>query len=693
MFIEIAKKKTREMRRTRYAVPNGSSRGLSTHQWFLIIGAFFFFSLLCVSVAVSLSFSPPTARVGLVTVAPASSYTTVTIPTSPPSTTVPTTVENATTTAPPPTTAPPYPLIAITCPANVTVVLGASLEPTYTGGSPAASGGCTNPQPIVQYVDTVVGTSVAKRRMRMRGAVEMMIPPRIERSVSEREGVTIEPSSVGRGKEKRSPSFATPNYVVSGSTVTIPYTSVATPSVVAGAGPSHVVVAYNGANGAMLEIKDKNLTSVAGPFLMHTLGGAGNCSGPTTSGDAQVLYDADAGKWVLMEHGVPGVNAICVYVSANSDPTSAYTSFTYESVTNPMRYAKVGVWNRVYIITLDMSSSTSLCVLDRLALISYPTLGLPLFFCAAPFNGPLPNFAGSYQAWTPIHAESTLPPTATEAAGAPSIGAVFFRPIDDEFHYAANTPTTDQIEIEHWYNINFTASTFNALRYKIAVQDFNTNPGSCNSSSACIPNPDGGKLDPVRGVLMHRVAYRFIPSTGQQSVVCALTSHANGVATARVAWFELRWTSPAFYKFQQGMIGGGAGIEHRWMPAINMDQNGTILVSYSLSDNATTFPSLVSSSRLANDPVNGLRNESVIAAGTGPGGYDGSTEWGSYASVSVDPNNTRTFYVGGQAASSADPWAGKVVKLRILGETIHRNWTANDYCGNGLWCVQEIICV
>lgn len=134
-----------------------------------------------------------------------------------------------------------------------------------------------------------------------------------------------------------------------------------------------------------------------------------------------------------------------------------------------------------------------------------------------------------------------LPPQATEAAGSNTIGAVFFRAIDDELQFGANTPTTDQIEIEHWHDINFTASSYNAIRYKVAVQDFNSAVGSCNArwgghsilsvceynfflkSNACIPTPTTVRLDPVRSVIMQKMSYRYIPVTGQQSLVFSLT--------------------------------------------------------------------------------------------------------------------------------------------------------------------------
>lgn len=128
--------------------------------WFI---GFFVASGLFVGVLISSLVDSPVVRYNLV--GPATlQNTSTTYLTNPPTTTV--SVTTTTTTSPPTTTTvqttTPVPAVQITCPSNVTIILGSSLSPTFTGGSAVATGGCSAPP--VQYTDTVVNTTLSKKR-------------------------------------------------------------------------------------------------------------------------------------------------------------------------------------------------------------------------------------------------------------------------------------------------------------------------------------------------------------------------------------------------------------------------------------------------------------------------------------------------------------------------------------------------
>jgi len=612
------------------------------------------------------------------------------------------------------TTAPAVP-INLTCPSDVVVVLGASLDPALMMGGPAtAVGGCGNPAtPIVAYTDVIVSTSLAKRsRKRMMSAA---LPPRVT-DHSFRQGVSLngdcstwaeQPTAaaielLSWGK-KRSPSFPDTHLVQQSTYSTLGTAAVVRPDTALAVGVTHVVHAVNDINGTRVLVSaDKSdLGGSLSEFMLHTLaGGVANCTGPATGGEGQVIWDYVAQQWVLSEMGQPGTQSLCIYVSDGPDPLSAsYRAFSYYFADGDPVFHKLAVWGvGVYAITLGRIDvqTTSLCVLDRQAMLeasmTTPSVNdtAPVLFCGAPFDGPLPGFTGSpaAQSWSPVHAVGDAPPVETEVSSAVMSGdggAVFMRAVDDELHFGAATPKTDELAVEHWYGINFTLSIYGVIRYQLNVGDFRANAGT-------IPTPTVWSLDPVREPLMPRLVYRYIPETGQQSVVGALTSHAD--MGARYVWFELRWivpvpnTNPLWVLHQQGVHNYTDGLQ-TWLPSATMDANGTMALTYA-AGNATTYPSLYAASRLGNDPEGELRDPLLLYAGT-IGSTLESGEWGRSSAMEPDPEDARTFYAGGPVATVAGPWESTVTRLRVLGETIERNWTAFDYCGTQETCLQIIL--
>jgi hypothetical protein len=726
---------------------------------------FLVFTIILISTTVTVVFPPETVRDNdLLTPAPPVTYSTVTTVPLTTTSTLTSTTPPATNTTPPVTT-PPVPPVTIMCPPDVTVTLGFSLDSTYTGGVPVAGGGCTLPGPIVTYVDTVTGI-ISKRSgggvgvsgSGGVGAVKRHPQPHAGNPASWalQTGSRVLPTLLTYGDEdddsihsfKRSPSFnATHTYTLAQRALV---SGALRPDDTAAAGIAHVVwLANQPTGGALVTVTDKDLV-LDSSFLLGSLG-AGNCSAANARGQAHVVWDYEARVWVALELSGGDRTLVCVYISNGADPTDTWDAYQYAVPISdepyfapyPLEYAKVAVWGRTYAFTFSLAPAyvgdnpKSLCVWEReLALnrnasaahpityfnsttnattvLGYTTDPLPRFFCGAPFYQLLPGFLGGGGAplntWTPVHAEGAAPPSETESSGASTPGALFMRAIDDEYHYGASSPTVDQIEVEHWYNLNFTASSYNAIRYKVAVSDFRAN--SCNATTnACIPTPASYALDSMNGPLMPRLQYRYIPATGQQSIVAALTSHAEGatgangtITPSRVQWVELRWlvpapmTAPLWRLFQQGVVGGAGGAGeipslHRWMPSAAMDGNGTIVMVYAGSS-GTTYPSLLLSSRLGNDPVNQMRAESVLVAGAVGSSLASTSQWGRTYSVSTDPvSEKRIFYVSGDSAVISDPWQANLLKIRVRGEVLLRYWTAQDYCGHSAVCVQAITCV
>jgi hypothetical protein len=570
------------------------------------------------------------------------------------------------------------------------------------------------PSPIVGYVDAVVGTNPTRRSapqkkgeimgrvivpsnngvLQSSGVMGIHLTP-VQLGVTPSGGGTLNLNHVGPSflfkRKKRSPSFSNASLVIQGSPLSVVNTGAVPPDATSAASPNHVLTTINTATGSLVIVTDKN-TGYLGSFYINSIAVSTGCNG-TTNGNGQVAWDSEASLWILAERGT---DLLCVYISETSDPFANYTSFAY-GLPSGSTYPVVGIWKNAYLLTFStLSSAYNMCVLDRTQMISFvdgPNATAPVLFCGAPYNGRLAGFP-NFQSWTPISVQGVMPPRATEAAGSDTTGAVFFRHIDDELHSGANTPAFDTIEVEHWYNINFTTYTYNAVRYMVSVADFNSANGTCTSPSACVPTPTAQHLDPVREVVMPRASYTYIPATGQQSVVFSLTSHSNGTAIARVNWYELRWLSPVLFtpplwtKYQEGTLPFNDTI-HRWLGSAAMDGNGTIALVYAASS-SSVYPSLYVTSRLANDPPGVMRDPLLLYSGN-MGSTLSNNRWGKYFSVSVDPSHSRTFYVTGMSSSNTYPWTAHLVKVRVLGETIQRTWKASDYCSNpSATCVQTI---
>jgi len=699
--------------------------------FFMLLLVFLMLGTLIAGVVVAMTTQSPRARFDLIQV-PTDPLPTSTSPLSTSSaTTLMTTTTTSTTSML--TTTPFVEPINISCPADVTVVLGAPFDPTNTGGFAVASGGCT--VPVVQWTDSNVAL-IAKKDIKEHGpdaprwfheqtSEEMwgevddedVVPVlldthadawgRLDAQSTRAEEVNVRNGVGVRGhvakpatlphliRSVRSATFNNSNLMITGTPFSVSNTGAIPPSSTASVSDDYVVMAVNAMpQGSLVVVTDK-MTLMQSSFYMSSLS-TGNCS-VGARGDPQVLWDHEAKRWVLLELGAG--TEVCVYVSNTSDPTSAYNAYVYDFAPYVPDFPKLGLWRQAYLLTVSKTPlfvgdvPKDMCVISR----TLPVNGTaPDMLCAASFNGRLAGF--EFQAWTPISADGgPMPPQLTESANSPGVGAVFFRHYDDELHDAATmTPTVDYIEVEHWSNINFTTNTFSAQRYRRTVADFDSSFDACVATDECVPTPTGQALDPVRQVIQQRAQYRYIPETGQESVVLTWTSHANGTATARVRWAEFRWLMPlvtqprSWRLFQEGVVPFDDGV-HRWMGAISMDANGTIALGYSESS-ASLYPSLAVRYRLGNDPLGMLRSPLTVASGA-MGSVIPSKRWGDYASMSIDPTQSRVFYVTGQVSDDTHPWVAHLVRLRVQGEVVERLWRADDECGDFANCTQIITAI
>lgn len=185
---------------------------------------------------------------------------------------------------------------------------------------------------------------------------------------------------------------------------------------------------------------------------------------------------------------------------------------------------------------------------------------------------------------------------------------------------------------------------------------------------SCIPQPDTSRrVDALSEWPMWPLAYRTV---GEHETMVANFTINVGNQRAGIRWFELRRGAGGWAIYQEGTHAPGA--QHRWMASIGVDGLGNIALGYSTvlkSNNPSTavYPSLAYATRLATDPLNTLQDEAVLVAGSGS--QTGSSRWGDYSAMTVDPSDDCTFWYTGEyyAATSSKSWRTRIGTFKVPG--------------------------
>jgi len=393
-----------------------------------------------------------------------------------------------------------------------------------------------------------------------------------------------------------------------------------------------------------LAVFDKTThNAVLGPIptnaLWQSLGGP--CANDN-DGDAVVIYDRAAGRWVISQFAVTAAPYYqCVAVSKTSDATGGYWlyAFNYGSVFPD--YPKIGAWPDAYYITFNMFTNTfqgaKLCAYDRAKMLTGAAATQQCFQLSTSYGGVLPADVDG----------GTAPP-----AGAPNYMLNFTSGRLNlwKFHVDWTTPA----------NTTLTGPT------AITVASFAT---ACGGGT-CVPQPGvSQKLDSLGDRLMYRLAYRNFGN--HESLV---VNHSVKVGAKRnnqytgIRWYEIRNPGGTPTVFQQGTFSPDS--TYRWMGSTAMDKQGNLAVGYSASS-SSVFPSIRYTGRLATDPLNTLQSESSILSGLGSQTGQNLARWGDYSSLTVDPVDDCTFWYTTEylRTNGAFNWSTQIATFKFPGCT------------------------
>ena len=382
-----------------------------------------------------------------------------------------------------------------------------------------------------------------------------------------------------------------------------------------------------------------------GPVTTNTVftGFGGDCE-TNNDGDATVVYDRAADRWVISQFSVSGANYYqCVAVSTTGDPTGTYYRYAFQYDYFP-DYPKLGVWPDAYYVTFNLFDFSfvgpEVCAYDRTSMLS----GLPAtqqcFILDAQYGGMLPSDVDG----------PTAPP-----AGAPN--------------YLLNFNTNS---LDLWkFHVDWATPANTTLTGPTSISVANFAP-ACNGGGACIQQPQTspfvGTLDSLGDRLMYRLAYR---NFGDHESLVVNNSVTAG-SRVGIRWYELRNTpssaSGTPSVFQQGTFAPDT-TRYRWMGSIAMSGTGDIALGYSRSSAASgDYPSVAYTGRLAGDAP-GVMTQGETVLKSGLGSQEFYDRWGDYSSMNVDPTDDCTFWYTGEYLPNTGSfnWKTRIGSFKLPG--------------------------
>jgi hypothetical protein len=401
-------------------------------------------------------------------------------------------------------------------------------------------------------------------------------------------------------------------------------------------GPDHFFQVTNLA----YAIYNKTGTKILGPLANSSIWNG--MPHNSNDGDAVVLYDEQADRWIFTQFSLPTNFTPPCYqmfaVSQTSDPTGPWYRWVY-SFSYMGDYPKFGVWpDGYYMATNRFSASggyqgTGVTAFDRSAMLS----GDPNAQMVT-FN---PSTGEGFVTMIPSDCDGTFPPLGTpnyftyvKMGGSQHIGIY-------EFHADWTNPVN---------------STFGS-NVQLAVTPFTTMSGG-------VPQKNSSRyLDVLGDRIMYRVQYRKF--NGYSAMVLNHSVNA-GSGIAGIRWYQLKNTGSGWTIYQQATYAPADGL-YRWMGSMAMDTAESIALGYSVSSSAI-YPQIRYTGRFKNDALNTMtiaERHIINGGGSQTGIWSGRSRWGDYSGMTVDPASPTTFWFTEEyyATTSDGNWLTRIASF------------------------------
>lgn len=402
-------------------------------------------------------------------------------------------------------------------------------------------------------------------------------------------------------------------------------------------------------------IYSKTGTLLAGPTNINTLF-SGLPGATCNSGDPIILYDEQAGRWLLAEFSICLPNDyMLIAVSTTNDPTGTWHTYSFD-VDDMPDYPKFGVWRDGYYMGTNNPDGDDIYVFERSQML----------------NGGTAQMVGFNNPWRPttIDGFMCVPPLDNDSAFAPEGEAGIFITFNDDAIGGGN----DQLWI-YELSVDWTTpanSSFNRTQ-QLDVAPFDSNFGIdwYNIKQMGTTN----ELDAIPQAIMNPPQFRNFGD--YETIVCCHTVDVDNTDHAGIRWYELRRTSGGNWSVRQQ--GTYAPDEHsRWMGSIQLNGKNQIGMGYSISS-ASLYPGIRYCGQSAAAYLAATGNldevEDIIQTGAYP--QTNLNRWGDYSCLQIDPADDSTFWFTSEYIGAAGERKTKIASFQLGPVALAANFAAN----------------
>jgi hypothetical protein len=369
-------------------------------------------------------------------------------------------------------------------------------------------------------------------------------------------------------------------------------------------------------------------------------GNFGNLCDTNNFGDPVVVYDTFEDRWIITDFAfvldgggnVVGPAYQCFAASKTGNPvTGGWNFYSIQISDNLNDYPKFGIWPDGLYMSANLFSFGAGSVFKNARVWAFNKAQM---YAGSPAVKVVRFDVGGGDF-------TVIPSNARLQTGTPPVGRPNLFLSTELF---LNALTVYKFHVD-WNSISL--STFTGPDVPIAGTSWpNAAVGNASQPGTAT------LLDVLQIRAMVQNQYTNFGGTESLWVPHTVRRAAGGLAAPR--WYQVNVTG--------GTVAGslpqattwdpdGSNVINRFMPSLALDRAGNMAMGYSTS-NGTVFPSIMYAGRLAADPVNTFsKTEQTFFTGTAS--QTGTTRWGDYSAMTLDPDGC-TFWYTNEYANPAD---------------------------------------